>query len=88
MARILLLTIALISSVNSYQLARRVDQNLVGRSTYVGGWPLAAVPCPADAPVQCSTGISSQINQQCCPSGNTCVGWEALVVPVCCPTCK
>jgi hypothetical protein len=88
MARIVFSIIALSSCVVSTKLARRVDQSLVERSTYVGGWPLAAVPCPSDAPVQCSTGISDQINQQCCPSGNTCIGWEALVVPVCCPTSK
>ncbi|PMD16577.1 hypothetical protein NA56DRAFT_753141 [Hyaloscypha hepaticicola] len=86
MAHIVFFIVALISCVNSSKLARRVDQSVVERSTYVGGWPLAAVPCPSDAPVQCSTGISDQINQQCCPSGNTCIGWEALVVPVCCPT--
>ncbi len=88
MAHIGILITALISFVDSSRLAREVDQSLLERSTYVGGWPLAAVPCPSNAPVQCSTGISDQINQQCCPSGNTCIGWETLVVPVCCPTSK
>jgi hypothetical protein len=46
----------------TYQLARRVEQSIVDRSTYLGGWPLAAVPCPPEASVICSTGVSDQIN--------------------------
>ena len=80
--------VALVSCRGTYRLARRVEQSLVDRSTSLGGWPLAAVPCPADAPVVCSTGIESQINQQCCPSGTTCFSWPSTY-PVCCPSsCK
>lgn len=79
------LTVA--SSKRTYQLARRVEQSIIDRSTYLGGWPLAAVPCPPEASVVCSTGISSQINQQCCPTGNTCFSWPATIPPVCCPSC-
>lgn len=82
-----LLFVAVASCRNTYQLARRVEQSLVDRSTYLGGWPLAAVPCPSDASVACDTGVSSQINQQCCPSGNTCYSWPATIPPVCCPSC-
>lgn len=82
-----LLFIAVASCRSTYQTARRVEQSLVDRSTYLGGWPLAAVPCPSDASVACDTGISSQINQQCCPSGNTCFSWPATIPPVCCPSC-
>ena len=70
----------------TYQLARRVEQSIVDRSTYLGGWPLAAVPCPPEASVICSTGVSDQINQQCCPTGNTCFSWPATIPPVCCPS--
>jgi hypothetical protein len=59
----------------------------VDRATSLAGWPLAAVPCPPDAPVICSTGISSQINQQCCPNGTTCFSWPSIY-PVCCSSCK
>jgi hypothetical protein len=78
---------ALVSFTGAYGIARRVEQSLVDRATSLGGWPLAAVPCPADAPVICSTGISSQINQQCCPNGTTCFSWPSIY-PVCCSSCK
>jgi hypothetical protein len=81
------LFITTVTCRSTYNLAPRVEQSLVDRATYLGGWPLAAVPCPADASVICSTGIESQINQQCCPSGNTCFSWPSIT-PVCCPTCK
>src|SRR5450432_2414494 len=82
-----LLFVAVVSCRSTHRLALRVEQSLVDRATYLGGWPLAAVPCPADAPVVCSTGIENQINQQCCPSGNTCFSWPSTH-PVCCPECK
>ena len=81
-----LLFAALASCRSTYPLARSVEQSIGGRSTYLGGWPLAAVPCPPEASVACSTGISSQINQQCCPTGNTCFSWPATIPPVCCPS--
>jgi hypothetical protein len=84
----LLIFVAVVSCRSTYRLALRVEQSLVGRATSLSGWPLAAVPCPAVAPVVCSTGIESQINQQCCPSGTTCVGWPTNTYPVCCLNCK
>ena len=82
-----LLTFAAIASAffasgNARRLAPRVEQQLTGRSTYLGGWPLAATTCPAEAPVMCDTNDGT-VNPTCCPTGNTCFG---LTAPYCCPT--
>jgi hypothetical protein len=71
----------LIAAGSALRLAAPAEQNLEGRATYGGGWPLAAASCPAEASVACSTG--GGLNPTCCPSGQTCFGgdWQ-----YCCPS--
>lgn len=79
-----IILLALSSASDAYRLAQRAEQNTaLERATYEGGWPLAASQCPSDAPVSCNT-ADGIINQNCCPSGNTC--FTGMDYPYCCPT--
>jgi len=80
---IIFLALALSSGSDAYRLAQRAEQDSVERATYEGGWPLGASQCPSDAPISCNT-RDGTINQNCCPSGNTC--FTGNLYPYCCPT--
>jgi hypothetical protein len=63
-------------------------QHVNPRDEYQGGWPLSlegtnSGSCPTDASTQCS---STNVNPQCCPSGQTCFWGAVQFANYCCPT--
>lgn len=74
----------LIASGDAYVLARRVEQRIEDRATYHGGYGLSnPVSCPANYSTVC--GSKADVNQLCCPQGDTCHG---STLGYCCPTCE
>jgi hypothetical protein len=80
----LLFLLALVAGGDAYVLARRVEQSIENRQAYHGGYGLVnPASCPANYSMSCTS--KSDLNQLCCPQGNTCFG---SYIGYCCPTCK
>ena len=85
-AALLLFTIPVLAVPKDHKLGA---MEISPRADYLGGWTQGrdgtGAGCPSTS-VACDSGSYSQLNTQCCPSGQTC--FATSIIAYCCPTCK